>query len=338
MIEHQLIRYDAACRALAAAKSVDEALKIRDTSEALRAYAKQAKNKVLEIDAAEIRIRAERRVGELIRDQKSSVGLSKGGGIGSNQHKRATGAKKEPVAPTLAAAGIDKKLSSRAQKLAAVPAAQFDGMLGEWRDRIGKETERVTTNLLREGEREQTRDARPSKPLPVGCFRLLYADPPWRYEHIETESRAIENQYPTMTLEDLCDLVVPAADDAVLFLWATSPKLAEAIQVVDRWGFNYRTCAVWDKERIGMGYYFRQQHELLLVAARGALPVPAPSVRPSSVIRERRGRHSDKPDRVYEILEAMYPTFTARDRVELFGRRARPHWTTWGNEPAVVGL
>jgi N6-adenosine-specific RNA methylase IME4 len=238
--------------------------------------------------------------------------------------------------PTLAEAGIDKQLANRARQLAAVPVAKFENMLGEWRDRIGKETERVTVNLLREGEREQTKEARPARPLPEGVFRLLYADPPWRYEHIETENRAIENQYPTMSLDELCAVRVPAADDAVLFLWATSPKLAEAVHVIDRWGFSYRTCAVWDKELIGMGYYFRQQHELLLVGARGALPVPEPSARPSSVLRVKRGRHSQKPAAVYDLLESMYPAFTELDRVELFSRTDRPGWTSWSNEPALV--
>jgi len=184
--------------------------------------------------------------------------------------------------------------------------------------------------------RDQRRDERQPTPIPAGVFRLLYADPPWRYEHVETESRAIENQYPTMDLDAICALPVPAADDAVLYLWATSPKLEEAMRVIDAWGFTYRTCAVWDKELIGMGYYFRQQHELLLVAARGALPVPEPSARPSSVIRERRGPHSEKPAIVYELLEAMYPTFTAIDRIELFSRTARLGWATWSNEPAVA--
>lgn len=184
--------------------------------------------------------------------------------------------------------------------------------------------------------RDQKREERIAKPIPVGSFRLLYVDPPWRYEHVETESRAIENQYPTMSLDEICALPVPAADDSVLFLWATSPKLDEAMRVINAWRFVYRTCAVWDKEIIGMGYYFRQQHELLLVAARGSLPVPEPSVRPSSVIRARRGRHSEKPEEVYELLETMYPEFAESDRVELFARRPRQGWAAWGNEEAVA--
>lgn len=327
-----LVRYDAACRALAEAAAIDEVQKIRDVAEAMRAYARQAKNRQLEIDAAEIRMRSERRLGELMQAQRESVGLAKP--PGSNQYKDRV--RTGPEAPaTLAEAGIDKHLADRARKMAAVPEAKFEGLLGEWRERVHQETERVTTNLLREGEREQKREVRVAPSLPPGTFRLLYVDPPWRYEHVETESRAIENQYPTMSHEEICALRVPAADDAVLFLWATSPKLAEAMNVIDAWGFTYRTCAVWDKEVIGMGYYFRQQHELLLVGAKGSLPVPEPSARKTSVFRVRRGRHSEKPDVVFDVLEQMYPAFTESDRVELFSRKPRAGWSVWGNEVAA---
>jgi N6-adenosine-specific RNA methylase IME4 len=333
-----LVRYDAACHALAEAKAVDEVKKILDVSEAMRAYAKQAKNKQLEVDAAEIRFRAERRIGELMQAQRETVGLSEGtkGQLRGKDSSGGTLADPPDARPTLAEAGIDKHLADRARKLAAVPQEQFENMVGEWRGRVQEETERVTTNLIRAGEREQKKVERPSRPLPDGKYRLIYADPPWRYEHIETESRAIENQYPTMSLDEICALPVPAADDSVLFLWATSPKLHEAMTVIDTWGFDYRTCAVWDKEKIGMGYYFRQQHELLLVAARGALPVPEPSDRVSSIIRIKRpGIHSRKPTQVIEMLEAMYPHLTKHERIELFTREPRVGWAAWGNEPAA---
>ena len=173
-----------------------------------------------------------------------------------------------------------------------------------------------------------------SKPLDgVRPAPILYADPPWRYEHVKTESRAIENQYPTMALEEICALgpTIPATPDAVLFLWATSPKLAEAMEVLRAWGFSYRTCAVWDKEKIGMGYYFRQQHELLLVATRGSPPTPAPADRPSSVVRVARGKHSAKPAEFAGLIEAMYPELP---KVELFSRTPRAGWVGWGNQAA----
>jgi N6-adenosine-specific RNA methylase IME4 len=179
--------------------------------------------------------------------------------------------------------------------------------------------------------------AKGEKPLPVGQtaerYPVIYADPPWRYEHVETESRAIENQYPTMELDAICALDVAALStpDAILFLWATSPKLAEAMRVVEAWGFTYRTSAVWVKDKIGMGYYFRQRHELLLVATRGAMPTPAPSNRPDSVIHAALGRHSAKPVEVACAIEAMYPGLP---KLELFCRSPRAGWSAWGNQAA----
>lgn len=335
-----LVRYDAACRALADAKAIDEAKEIRDHAEAMRAYAKQANNKELEADAWEIRIRAERRIGELIAAQRDTVGLPSGGEHGGKR-RALDGLRENPsnARPSLpeALGPNHKNIADRARKYAAIPEVQFDGMLAEGRDRILSEHKRVESNLVLAGEREQKKADRPSRPLPDGKFALVYADPPWRYEHVETENRAIENQYPTMSLDEICALPVPAADDSVLYLWATSPKLAEAMRVIESWGFSYRTCAVWDKERIGMGYYFRQQHELLLVAARGALPVPEPPDRTSSIIRIKRGGiHSRKPVQVIEMLEAMYPKLTKRERIELFTRDQRAGWTAWGNEPQAV--
>ena len=143
-----LVKYDAACQALAIAKTTDEVKDIRDKAEAMRSYARQAKNKTLEVDAAEIRMRAERRLGELIVRQKETVGLNTGGGDTSGPSL----VEGPDAPPTLASAGIGYKLSSTAQKLAAVPEAQFEEKIGEWRDKVADETQRVTTNLLEMGK------------------------------------------------------------------------------------------------------------------------------------------------------------------------------------------
>lgn len=142
-----LIRYDAACRALAECKSVDEVKTWADKAAAMQAYGRMAKDKTLEVDAAEIRIRAERRLGEML----SASELQKGG-----RPPQKTGSSKEPVSsPTLAEAGIDKKLSSRAQKLAAVPQAEFEAEVGQWRERVAEEGKRVSARLQQAGERAQ---------------------------------------------------------------------------------------------------------------------------------------------------------------------------------------
>jgi N6-adenosine-specific RNA methylase IME4 len=163
----------------------------------------------------------------------------------------------------------------------------------------------------------------------LGPFPVIYADPPWRYDYAEDTTRQIENHYPTMSLDEIKALDIPAADDAVLFLWATSPKLVEALEVMAAWGFEYRTSMVWVKDKIGMGYYARQQHELLLIGKRGALPVPDPEDRPPSVIEGTRSAHSAKPDRGYELIERMYPL---AEKCEMFQRRPRNRWAGWGNQ------
>ena len=160
-------------------------------------------------------------------------------------------------------------------------------------------------------------------------FDLILADPPWRYSFSRSLSRRVENQYPTMRVEDICALRVPAADDSVLYLWATAPKMREALRVMEAWGFEYKTHAIWTKTRLGMGYWFRNQHGLLLVGVRGKVSPPVPPVRTSSLIEGRHLAHSKKPESVYFMLERQHPE---KSKVELFARNEREGWAHWGNE------
>jgi N6-adenosine-specific RNA methylase IME4 len=178
----------------------------------------------------------------------------------------------------------------------------------------------------------------PAADLSRGPYHVIAADPPWRYQHAESDSRAVENQYPTMSHEEICALAPwgkPVADlaapDAVLFLWVTAPKLEEGLAVLRAWGFSYRTGWVWDKEAMGMGYWGRIQHEHLLIATRGEPVTPRPEDRPRSVFRAPRGEHSAKPKIVTAAIEAMFPEEALR-KVELFQRTPRKGWDGWGNE------
>jgi N6-adenosine-specific RNA methylase IME4 len=235
--------------------------------------------------------------------------------------------------------GITQPTAHRWQTVAAVPAPTFDAYV----EQVDRDRELTTGELLRAhvsvtNRRERTDKlntiARGGSPLALPQrYPILYVDPPWQYEHVKTESRAIENHYPTMSLAELDALEAPVTEastpDAVLFLWATSPKLAEALHLLDAWGFVYRTSMVWVKDHIGMGYWARQQHELLLIATKGTPPTPAPADRPSSVITAPVGRHSAKPAEVYTVIERMFPGLP---RVELFARAPRDGWARWGFE------
>lgn len=172
-----------------------------------------------------------------------------------------------------------------------------------------------------------------AEPAPMstaaGSYNVILADPPWRYEFSETSGRKVENHYPTMELDEIAALEVPADETAILFLWTTAPKLEEGLDILRAWGFTYKTCAIWDKLKKGLGYYFRVRHEILLVGTRGDFPTPAAETRFDSVFAVPKGEHSAKPAIVHEMIEAMYPK--AR-RLEVFARAARPGWAVWGNE------
>jgi len=163
----------------------------------------------------------------------------------------------------------------------------------------------------------------------AGPYDLILADPPWRYDFSETKSRDIENNYPTATVEDICSHKPDSSDHSILLLWATAPKILEAFRVMEAWGFTYKTQAVWDKEKIGMGYWFRGQHEILIVATKGNPSPPPPDFRVSSVFREARGKHSKKPECVYKWIEQA---FHGHNKLEMYCRQPRDGWGAWGNE------
>jgi hypothetical protein len=117
--------------------------------------------------------------------------------------------------------------------------------------------------------------------LPQRRYGVIVADPEWRFEPWSRQTgmdRAADNHYPTSCTEIIAARDVPsiAADDCILFLWATVPMLLHALTVMGGWGFDYRSHYVWVKNRIGTGYWNRNKHELLLVGVRGHIPAPAP--------------------------------------------------------------
>lgn len=321
---------------LSQAKTIQGVKQIADMAAAAKVYARQQQLGQESIAFAHaVQMEAMRRLGEILKltaDAGTRAGRGQKHSTGGGRNK---GSKREHLfdaPPTLKEIGVSRKEASVAQTLAGLAPARFAQV------REGTATVHEVTRDKRRVERVDRINEANAGNVPLDleiAVPVLYADPPWQYEHVKTDSRAIENQYPTMTLNAICALQVSrsATDDAVLFLWATSPKLAEAMSVIAAWGFNYRTCMVWVKDKIGMGYYARQQHELLLIATRGDLPVPLPAHRPASVVTAPRGKHSEKPDVFYELIERMYPEFQRR---ELFARQHRAGWLTWGNQSSVT--
>jgi N6-adenosine-specific RNA methylase IME4 len=173
---------------------------------------------------------------------------------------------------------------------------------------------------------------RASATLGSKLYGVIMADPPWRFEPYSRETgmdRAAENHYPTMTVEELCEMTVPAAEDCALFLWATTPMLLEALDVMDAWGFEYHTHWVWVKPRPGTGYWNRSCHELLLLGTKGSVPAPAPGTQMDSVFQGEVGDHSVKPAAAAELVEEMFPSAAC---LEMFARGPRLGWDVWGAE------
>jgi N6-adenosine-specific RNA methylase IME4 len=161
--------------------------------------------------------------------------------------------------------------------------------------------------------------------------QLVLADPPWQHAEpgATTKSRRVDNQYEPRSLDDIKSDIPTTSSDCILFLWAVQPMLPEALEVMNEWGFDYKTCAVWDKETIGLGHWFRSQHEMLLVGVKGKVSPPADFLLVSSIFKEKKTTHSKKPLCVYEWIEKAFP----EDRkLEMYARKVRKGWGSMGNE------
>lgn len=169
-------------------------------------------------------------------------------------------------------------------------------------------------------------------------YDVILADPPWSFItwSDEGKGRSPERHYPVMSTEDICRLSLPPlADNAALFLWSTWTHLPDALRVMEGWGFSYRTEAwVWVKAKrsgfgffTGMGYYTRSNTEPCLLGVRGSMPVARHDIQ--GLIYEPVHGHSKKPNAQYRKIEALYP---GRRYLELFARRKREGWHSWGNE------
>ncbi|MCO5091974.1 MT-A70 family methyltransferase [Bosea sp. (in: a-proteobacteria)] len=175
------------------------------------------------------------------------------------------------------------------------------------------------------------------KALPAKKYGVIYADPEWDHETWSEagKGRAAANHYPVSTTAVIKSRPVGeiAAPDGVLFLWVTVPHLAQGLDVMAAWGFAYKSSCVWEKvypgKQQGMGYWFRVNHEILLVGTRGDIPAPALGTQWPSVIKAPVGEHSEKPEQFAELIEAYFGDLP---KIELNARKARPGWDVWGLE------
>ena len=350
-----LVKYDAACRALAEAVRVDEVKSIRNTAVAIEAYAKQAKDTTLITQATELRMRAERRIGELIAEQRKAGMLAKGTRGAGRPTKG--GSRKNPPKdlPALAEQGVGKALADRARKAAAMPAGEFDRQVAKTVQVAVAATEgnreiiraaRAEQQAIQRARRQQREQELGAKILamPKGQFGVIVCDDKWDDTVWSRETgmnRHAANHYPTATNAHTAAEMHErtkgrfdcAAPDCLLAMWSTVQHLDIAIDLLRLRGFRYVSNYTWGKDKAGKGFWNRNKHETFLLGVKGKVPCPAPGEQWDSLIMAPVGEHSAKPECFLEMLEQYFPTVP---KIELNRRGApRPGWSAWGNEVAV---
>lgn len=321
-------------RQLAEVGDFDAVKNVADKYEAYRTYFKKAGDSLeLQNKAAEIRLWAIRRGGELL----LSMPLN-GGDRKSDSHNARV---------KLRDLGIGFDQSSRWQRIASVQEDVFADFIEQCKA-DGKE---LTANGALKLAKKESNTVEAADPISHGIvadlqslveigarFSTIYADPPWQYDNSATRS-AVGGKFgvykSTMSLDEICAEPVSqiVADNAHLHLWTTNAFLFDAKQVMEAWGFAYKSCFVWVKPQMGIGNYWRVSHEFMLLGLRGKLPFADRGQ--MSWAEFSRGKHSKKPIEVRRIIEKVSPG----PYLEMYGRQPwDAPWTVYGNEVAGGGL
>jgi len=190
----------------------------------------------------------------------------------------------------------------------------------------GKSINKKYTEIVK----KQRQSALKATEFPSGKYRVIYADPPWDYGKGVQEDNGAEEHYPVMSLDSLCEMPIHEITDenAVLFIWVTTPMLIKALEVIEAWGFEYKSMFIWDKVKHNMGYYNSVRHELLLICTKGSC-TPDEAKLFDSVQSIERKRHSEKPEEFRQIIERLYKY---GNKLELFARKQTEGWNVYGNE------
>ncbi len=317
-----LATLDRAYLAIEKAQSLDELKEIRDQAEAARHYVKAAKlTTAMANRCAEIRIRAERKAGEMIKASGIKPGnpqLSQGETIG------------------LADMGITRNQSSRWQKIANIPEEIIEQYFGSPEN---EEREITAVGLAQFAARQNKPDG-VDEPIPPrdGNYRCIVIDPPWDIKKIEREERpnqGVTLDYPTMSLEEIADeSLVPvrthADDDCHLYLWVTHKYLPAGLDLMEQWGFRYQCMMTWRKNVGITPFSWMYDTEHVLFGRKGNLPLTQLGLR-LSFDAPVQG-HSVKPEVFYERVRAASPG----PRIDMFARTEREGFEVWGNEVSDV--
>jgi len=325
--ETQLVHFDQARQALALASSIDEVKLIRDQAEAIRQYIRQQKGSLeMQNQAAEIKIRAERRAGEMLREMDLNEG-------GRPPEKLITSNIMLPVTPPkLEDLGISKIQSHRWQMIAEVPEAKVEEFIAETKAKSDEITSRAILGIAMKIRHEAKMQTGNTTELPDGLYRVIVIDPPWQYgRDYDPFGSRVGSPYPEMSVEEITMLDIPAADGCILWLWTTNAFMHDAYHILEAWAFEPKTILTWFKERTGVGYWLRGETEHCILATRGT-PNKLSNEAFTTHLKVKSSNHSAKPNEFYELVEKLCGGSTEQTHLEMFARVQREGWATWGNQ------
>ena len=159
-------------------------------------------------------------------------------------------------------------------------------------------------------------------------FDVLAFDPPWPYgRKFDPETSRVANPYPEMSINEIKKIEIPCKENSIMFLWTTHQFLPDAFDILKEWGFSYKATMVWNKEKIGMGFWLRMQCEFCLLAVKGRPIWDITDWR--DIFSEKRREHSRKPDVFFDTIDK---NFSWASKIEYFSREKREGWTIFGND------
>ncbi len=202
----------------------------------------------------------------------------------------------------------------------------------EAKKKMGQQARRPNLNKIHNQVRDKVKQKQQEEDikatvLPAGQFQVIVVDPPWQYDSRASDpTHRGRLPYKSMSMEELEALEIPAADNSIMWLWVTNSFLHQALHLLDQWGFEYKTMLTWAKPSIGLGDWLRGQTEHCLLGVKGNYRISPKGI--STLLQAPTGRHSEKPDDFYALVDGL----CVGTRIDMFARKEREGWDTWGSE------
>jgi len=328
---NELVKWNKAKQAIVEAKTVDEVKSIKDKAEAMRAYAKQV-GESLEVqnDICEIKLRAERRMGEMLKESNIKPG---------NKNTLKQFSDSNIVSPSeekLSDFGIEKHESSRYQKIADLSEEKFEEIIKETK----QEEKELTESLMLKTAKKIEHESKIQKQKEAiergdiigveGEYEIIVIDPPWQYDDRDKPERGI-CKYPTMTQQELMKIDIPSGENCILWLWTTNSFMKNAYELLDVWGFDEKTILTWHKGNMGMGNYLRNVTEHCILAIKGNVikeGIINNKNKFTTLLFEKKTQHSAKPESFYKMIDEI----CVGKKLDYFARKKRDGWDVYGDE------